>query len=86
MVDIGFDIVFNNTELEGKDLQFGVKAVVEKGYKCLSQIGEKYYDKYEVGMKVVKFIKDDNEILVEVYMKLSGVKLEVIFLKSFNCL
>lgn len=25
MVDISFDIVFNNTELEWKDLQFGVR-------------------------------------------------------------
>lgn len=60
------------------------KAIVEKGYRCLSQIDEKYYDKYEVGMKVVKFIKDDKEILIETYMKLNGLKLDVIFLKSLR--
>jgi len=83
-VGLGFNLEFNNTELKWNELQHGFKVVLEKEYVSLHCINEKYHDEYEIGMNIVKFIKNNKEIIVEMYCKIQALSTKFICLTGFR--
>lgn len=83
-IDINFNIEFNNTDLKQQDLQYGFKEVIEKGYRQLNSITEKYYDEYESGVEIVEFVKNDESFFVEMYAKVKNLSVKFVCLKSFR--
>lgn len=48
-IEVGYNIVFNNTGFEWADIQNAVCEIVEKKYRVLHQVGTKYYEGNNIG-------------------------------------
>ena len=48
-IEVGYNIVFNNTGFDWTDIQNAVCEIVEKKYRVLHCISAKYYEKDNIG-------------------------------------
>jgi len=77
-IEVAYTIAFNNTGLEWTDIQDSICDLIEKKYSILHMIGDKYFEKLDVGANYI-VIKNTP---CNLYFRVHDLQVEVVAVKT----
>lgn len=81
-IEVGYNIVFNNTGFDWTDIQDAVCTIVEKKYRVLHNITTKYHEESNIG--AVRYEIKDVWCLLYFKVNTDSLSIDVVAIKEDN--
>lgn len=81
-IEVGYNIVFNNTGFDWTYIQDAVCEIVEKKYSCLHCVGKSYYEEHNIG--AIRYEIKGVQCLFYFKVNTDNLNIDVIAIKEDN--